>query len=813
MDSLSQDVRFAWRSLRQRPVVTAVALLSLVVGISMSTVVFSLLDAAVLSPLPVRAPGELALLLARRGDGTNHNFSYPDFSDYRAGQKTFTDLIAYSRATVNVRQPSGASAVEAELVSGSYFPTLGVTIRAGRGLTDADDRPGAPPVVVVGESLWRALSPEAGDFAPGSIVVNGRDFTIVGIVSRSFHGMNMGGDVRLWAAIHQQAVIDPFGRESYVPNRTTSWLSVVGRLKPGVTREVAAADLNRVEAALGPSAGRQETRTLVLEPGDQGDSFLPKSTASPLTLLLGAALLVLIVACANVANLLVARTADRGREMAVRTALGASRWRIARLLLIEALVLAATGSAAGLLVARWLAELAVPLFREFGQPVTLDLALNWRVLSFVSAAGVGATVIAGLAPVLTLRAAPAGALGDGGRAASAGLSAARVRRGLVVVQFALSLGLIVSAVLLVRTLANLRSIPTGLDVDHVALLEVSPEAAQYSPDRIRQYYVDAATRLNGVPGVRAAGYGRVIPLGFGGSRVSVFVPGYQLKPDDDTEINYNVVSPSYFDALGIALLDGRLFDDTDTLGRPMAVVVNETMARRYWPDGRAVGREVRFGDDTGPVLEVVGVVRDVKYRRLREDAAPSFYSSVLQSPQPRNGVMHVRTAGDPAVLLETLRRTLAAVDPAVPVTTALTLARQQILNVNDERVAMTIGLALAIAALLLAAVGLYGAMSYAVARRTREIGVRLALGAVPAHVRRIVLGEGLRLALTGSALGLALGFWMGTLVEARLYGVRPGDPLSYAVSAAVLTVIALVACWAPARGAMRVDPSVALRQD
>jgi ABC-type antimicrobial peptide transport system permease subunit len=237
------------------------------------------------------------------------------------------------------------------------------------------------------------------------------------------------------------------------------------------------------------------------------------------------------------------------------------------------------------------------------------------------------------------------------------------------------------------------------------------------------------------------------------------------------------------------------------------------MARRYWPDGRAVGREMRFGGDTGPAFEIVGVVRDVKYRMLREDAGPSFYYSVLQSQRPRNGVMHVRTAGDPSALIEMLRRTLADVDSAVPVTTARTLRSQMMFNVNDERVAMTIGLALALAALLLAAVGLYGAMSYSVAQRTREIGVRLALGAVPAHVRRIVIGQGLRLALAGSAVGLALGFWAGTLVESRLYGVRAGDVTSFAVSAGVLTVVALIACWAPARRAMRVDPVVALRHD
>jgi predicted permease len=814
MDSLWQDARFSCRALRKQPVVTAVAILSLVVGISMSAVVFSLLDAAVLSPLPVRDPDSLVLLLNDRGqDSINHNFSYPDFTDYRSSQQTLVDLIAYSREQVNVRKPDGAAVVNAELVSGAFFSTLGLTMRQGRALNDADDRPDGAPVVVVSELLWRSLSPGSAPFAPQAITLNDRPFTVVGVVDWSFHGMTIGGDVRIWAPLHQQPVIAPSGTESLITRRTVSWLSVMGRLKSGVPREAAEADLNRIESGLAAALNRPEQRRLFFQPGDQGDSSLPRATASPLTLLLGAALLVLVVACANVANLLVARTADRRREMAVRAALGASRGRISRLLLVEALMLGLAGSAAGVLLARWMAELAVPLFREFGQPVALDVGLNVRLVAFAISTGLAATLAAGVVPVIALKAAPASSLGEGGRGASTGAAAARLRRGLVVVQFALSLALVVAAVLLVRTLDNLRSIPTGLDVNHVALLEVSPEAAQYSADRLRQYYGDATSRLRSIPGVRAAAYGRVIPLGFGGSRTTMVIPGYQPAANEDMELNFNVVGPGYFDALGITVLDGRLPDETDVLGRTVAAVVNETMARRYWPTGRAVGREMRFGGDTGPLFQVVGVVRDVKYRMLRESSAPSFYYSVLQSQRPRNGVMHVRTTGDPGELLETMRRTLADLDPAVPVTSARTLRSQVLLNVNEDRVAMTIGLALAIAALLLAAVGLYGAMSYSVAQRTREIGVRLALGAVPREVRWIMLTQGLRLALAGSALGLALGFWMGRMVETRLYGVKPGDVTSFVVSAGLLTVVALVACWAPARRAMRVDPVVALRQD
>lgn len=815
MNSVWQDVRFSWRTIRRRPLVTTVAVLSLVVGISMSAVVFSLLDAAVLSPLDVKEPRRLALVLNRRGpDNVNHNFSYPDFVDYRAGQRTFVDLVAYSRTDLTVRPPGGvAEVIHGELVSGSFFPTIGPRLIAGRGIVESDDQPGAAPVIVMNEVLWRRLFGDPRAFQPKSLLVNDREFAVVGVVEATFHGMTIGSNARLWGAVNQQQVLNPLSGANLLPRRGTSWLTIMGRLKPDATFETGAADLNRIEASLAPAMKRQEKRQLFLEPGEQGDSSLPERTALPLQLLLGAALLVLLVACANVANLLLARATDRGREIAVRTALGASRARISRLLLVETLMLGAAGSALGLLAAVWMAGLAVPLLSDYGRPVTLDVGLNWRVLLFAVATGVGSTILAGLAPVFNVsRSRPAGSLGEGGRGASAGPGGARLRRGLVILQFALSLALIVSAALLVRTLMNLRAIPTGFDLHHVALLSVDPVAAQYKAPRIRQYYADAEARLASVPGATAAGYGRVIPVGFGGSRTTLTVPRYQPVADEDMEINYNTVSPGYFAALGISIIAGRALTEGDIEGRPLVAVVNETMAKRYWPNGPAVGQIIHEGELTDPAIEVVGVARDVKYRMLREEARPSFYRPVGQR-RPGPGVMHVRTAGNPATLMDTLRKTLAAVDPAVPIAEALTLRQQTDLNVNDERVAMTIGLALALAALLLAAVGLYGSMSYTVGQRAREIGVRMALGAVPGDVRRLVLGQGLRLAIVGSAAGVAIGIGLGRRIEDRLYGVSSVDIVSLVVSVAVLASVALVASWAPARRASRVDPVDVLRME
>ena len=811
-DTIAQDVVFGWRMLRRRPLVTSVAVLSLVAGLSMTAVVFNLLYAIVLRPLPVTDPNRLTVLLARRGANLNHNFSYPDFQDYRARQQSFVDLTAYSRADVTVRLDSGAEVFPAELVAGSYFTTLGIGTRFGRGLTDGDVASGAPLAAVVSDTLWRRLAGDDATFSPRTVTINDRPFAIVGVAAPGFGGMIVGRDVRVWLPLIHREFLEP-GRAA-TTERFLSWLTLVGRLKPGVDEARATADLDRIEAVLGPAVQRPEQRTFMLAAGAQGDSILPSIVASPLRLLLGAALLVLVVACGNVASLLVSRTVERGREIAVRTALGASRLRIARMLLIETLLLSGVGAIFGMAVSIWAARLAARLITQYGEPIAVKIGIDWGTFGFVAAAACATALLSALAPIVHVLRAPAtGGLGAGGRQVSAAPAAARLRGGLVVVQFALSLALVGSAALLVRTIVNLRAVPTGFDLDHVALVAIDPAAAQLSPDQTRQFLRDVETRLAAVPGVRAAGYGRVIPIGFGGSRGTILVPGYTPAPNEEMEINFNLVSPQYFDATGIARADGRMFSEADPLTGPIPAVVNETMARRYWPEGRAVGRQFQFYGDDGPPLEVVGVAADVKYRMIREEQGPSFYLPYQRVGRPRAGIMHVRTAGDPAALLPELRRVAMSVDARVPVTDVRTLRDQVSRNLSTERMAMTIGVALGGAALLLAAVGLFGAMSNLVGQRRREIGVRLALGARPAEVARLVVGQGLRLSLAGSVLGIGLALWIGRLIEARLYGVAPFDPLSLAVSIAVLIGVAAVATWAPAARAASTDPVEALRAE
>jgi predicted permease len=813
MSSMLQDLKFAWRLLCRRPALAIVAGASMAAGISLTAVVFSLMDAAVLRPLPVANPDELAVILSQREGGVNHNWSYPDFSDYRAGQRTLTDMLASGGASVTVRGQSGAVVADAEMVSGNYFQMLGVGVRAGRLLTEADLAAGAPPVAIVSDSLWREIAGMGTAFDGRVAIVNGQAFAIVGIVDRGFRGIRIGRDARLWTPLTLQPIVDPGGGQPYWSRRTVSWLTLLGRLRPGTTLEQGGADLTRVEAVLGPAVNRQEKRAIFLAPGHQGDSMLPRATAEPLQLLFVAGLLVVIVAGANVANLLAARAADRHRELAVRMALGAGRSRLIRLLLIEALLIGAASSIVAIGAAAWLAQLVVPLLPGLETPDGLDVGLSWRVAGFVTLLGLLTMALSSLVPVVRIWRGAGQALVDAGRAVSAGAGSQRLRRALVVGQFALSLGLVVTATLLIRTLANVRGIDTGLALDRVVLMEVDPSAAGLTPPRIRQYLDAALARLSAIPGVEAVGYGRIIPLGFGGSRGTIEVPGYTPRPGEDMEINYNGVSAGYFPALGIPLVRGRLPADQDIVGSRPVAVVNETMARKYWTDGVAVGQTFRFSGSEGPGFEVIGVVRDVKYRTLREETAPSFYTSLSQARIPRGGVLHVRTASSPDSMLPTLRKALAEVDMNVPVTIVRTLREQRNRNTADEGLAVTIGVVLGGVALALAAVGLFAAMSSSVGKRTREIGVRLALGARPAAIVGLVMRDSLRLVIIGAALGLTLAYWIAGFVEQRLYGIGAHDPASFGISVLVLTGVALAAAWAPARRAAGVDPIQALRNE
>lgn len=813
MDTVWQDVRFSWRLTRRRPLVSVVAITSLVVGMGLTAVVFAILNAAVIRPLPVHAPDDLVVVLERRATSVNHNLSYPSYQDYRAQQRTLSDVIAVSPTQLSLRMGDRTEIVTAELVTGGYFTTLGIRPVSGRTLNDDDDKWGRAPVAVVSERLlrdWGKALPLSGD---ASIRLNSVPFTVVGVVPDRFGGVFIGRDVDVWIpTAHQPAIQATPGDRRVLTERGMSWLTVLARRRPGVADGVVTDDLMRIERAAAQAAGR-DPRTLYLAPGARGDSVMPESVTGMLRLLLLASGVVLLVACANVANLLMARAADRHREFALRMALGAGRLRLVRQLLFEACLFAGVSAVVALLAASAGARAAATMLVQFGQPMRLDLSLDWRVTGFILGLGLLSTVVSSVVPAIhVLRSTRFAALSEGQRTAGPGRVASVVRSGLVAGQFACSLALVVTAVLLVRTVVNLRQAPTGFATGEVVLVSVSPGAAQYTPERAQAYVTGALARLSAEPGVRAAAYARVTPVAGGGSRQTIAVPGYTPAPEEDMEVNYNVVAGDYFGAMGIELREGNPLSAGAAAGGPIPVVVNSTMASRYWRGARAVGRRFWLGSAAdGDAAEVVGVAADAKYRAVREDPRPSFYLP-LEPRAAMNGVFHVRANSSPAAMVPALRRALAEVDAAVPITSARTLSAQLDRNITDDRLAMTIGLSLAASALLLAGIGLFGAMAHMVGQRTREIGVRVALGATGTSIRRLVLRQALAIACIGTALGLCLALWAANLTASRLYEVGRFDPASFVVAAAILLGVAVASALAPAHRASRVDPVDALRQ-
>jgi predicted permease len=535
--------------------------------------------------------------------------------------------------------------------------------------------------------------------------------------------------------------------------------------------------------------------------------MLSEQLASPMALLLAAGALVLMVACLNVGNLHLARTELRRRELAVRAALGARRAQLIRLVLIDGGLMAAAAGVAAVWLTALFKDRAVGLIAFYGQPVAFATPLDLRLVGVAAILSLLAALLIGLLATWQLPSRVAGTLS----ADRSGSGAPRLtQRILVVAQIALSMALLTGAALLVRTLDRLRHADLGYDARGLAVLQLSPEMARLGPPAAVDYFGRVIRAVSALPGVESAAVAHVMPLDFGGSRATIDVAGYTPAQGEEMDLNFVRISPDYFRTIGLPLRDGRAFDERDGVGQPEGIIVNETMARRFWPGSRAVGRFVRFSSKDPFAVEVIGVVPDVRYRMVREEPTPSFYVPLAQW-RATEAVLHVRIAGDPSSRLPELRRAVSAVDPTVPITRARTLSNQIERNVADERMSMAIGVTMAVVALVLATAGLYATMAFLVGRRTREIGVRMALGARASDVRRIVLGQGVTLALVGVLCGTALSAWVGHALRSQLYGIGSLDVASLVVSATVLAAAALLASWLPARRASRVDPVVALR--
>jgi predicted permease len=806
MDSLLQDLRHSVRALRKTPVFTLAAILTLALGLGVNISVFTVMNAALLESLPVRHSDQLVHVFSLTEEGGEHfDYSYPLYVDLRDNVRTMSGLAAYTYTNVGVSTADRSDRVIAEFVTANYFPVLGVDLAAGPGLAGRDELRGGPATAVISDRLWRTFYDADPAIVGKGVLVNGKAFTVVGVTPRAFEGIVRGQRADVWLAIPQYTAVrnQP---DTILGQRETSWLSLVGRLTPGSTGEQAAAELTSIGRGLnvinaGPGF---DART---RPAGGGDVGLVEDLDRPLRLLMLVVGLILVVASANVANLLLARAHARQPEIAMRQALGASRTRIVRQILTEGAVLAFLGGATGLLLAYWLVAL-FEVRTAGGTLLTLSLEPNGTVIGLAILISALAAVGSGLIPALStsrpdLLTVVKGTA-DGVRAR---FGRQGVRASLVVVQVSRSLVLVVGAGLFLRSLGRLHSVDPSLASDRVVAASLNLSLRGYDEARGRQFYADVLPRVRAVPGVESAALAYVLPVTAGGIRMDV--KGESTRPAVKGMVGVDMVpvSDGFFRTVGIPIVGGRDFSQSDGATAPKVIVINETMRGRFWGEANPIGQTFTIADET---YEVVGVARDTKYRSLREQPRMAMY---LPYPQAHEGVANllVRTNLPPDAVVDSLRAAIRQVDAGMPLYNVRTMAEHVNRSLYLDRLRAELIGYLAALALTLAAVGIYGVVSFTVAERTREVGIRVALGANPRAVLRMMLGTGIKLTSFGVVAGLVLSYWLTRKIAADLFAVKNTDPVTLVGACALLLAVALVATLVPARRATRIDPILALR--
>jgi predicted permease len=816
IETLLRDLRYGARFLIRSPGFALAAVVSLGLGIGGNTAIFSLLDALLLTPMPVAHPDRIVAIYTSDFSSTRYgSSSYPDFQDFRERGAAVADVAAYRLTPLSMNLTGDTEMAFIEAVSGNYFPMLGLGAERGRLLAEADDRPGAAPAVVISHGLWTRRFAGDATAVGRTVQFNGRPFTIVGIAPREYLGAIRGLAIDAWVAMLPSRELASGGR--WIEQRGSRGLMLLGRLRPNVSPAQAQAAFEVVAAQL-YAAYPQAWRTVrnagraisvVAERDARVHPDLTGRVTGFIALLLAVVGLVLLTACANVANLLLARGAARVREIGMRLALGSGRRRLVQQLLTESVLLAAAGGAFGVLVAKWLMDVLVSFKPPVPIPIVFALPLDTFVLTFTLILSAATGLVFGLVPAWhASRTDLVPVLKD--ERASGGRRRSRLRSAFVVAQVASSMLLLVGAGLFVRSLRHARAIDAGFDPSNMIVVSVVPELQGYDEPRGRALYERLIQRVVSVPGVQSAALAESVPLGFGGSRRGTAIEGYQPQPGEDTETAYNVVGPRYFETMRMPIVRGRSFTEADRSGAPPVVIVNEAFARRYWPNADPLGKRLSANGREGPFREVVGITPTGKYNTLGEEPRPFYYVPLLQEYHGAVS-LHVKTAADPRPLLPSVRDAIRGVDAAVPLFDLKTMDDHMLIALLPARLAGTLFGAFGLLALLLASVGIYGVMAYSVAQRTREIGVRRALGAAAGDLLRMVIGDGMRLAAIGFAIGLAAALALTRFAASLLYGVTPTDPLTFAGAVAVLAAAAFVACAIPALRALRVDPVTALR--
>ncbi len=827
----------AFRRLFKTPFVTIVAIVSLALGIGANAAIFSMFNELLLRPLPVPRPTELVNLGApgpkpgsqscNQAGGCDVVFSYPMFRDLQKAQTVFTNIAAHRSFGANLAYRGQTLNGEGMLISGSYFPVLAIRPLIGRLISSEDDRAvGESHVVVLSYGYWQTRFAGNPSVLGETMIVNGQTLTIIGVTPQGFEGTTIGSRPQVYVPITMRGLMTPGFNQFH--RRQSYWAYLFARLRPGVSIDQARAALNTqyhglintVEAPLQKGMSDQtmkkfRARQLTIEPGARGQSSVMREAKAPLTLLLGVTAFVLLIACANIANLLLARAAGRAGEMAVRLSIGAKRSHLVAQLLTESMLLAVLGGLAGLLVARWTLDLIASLLpAEAAQ--TLQFRIDPTVLGFAAIVTLGTGVFFGLFPALhstrpdlasTLKGVtgqPAGARG-----------AARFRTSLAVAQIALSMALLIGAGLFTRSLLNVSRVDLGIKVDTLVTFGLSPELNGYTPERSRLLFARLEERLAGVPSVTGVTASLVPALAGSNWGNDVAVQGFKAGPDTDSGSRFNEIGPAYFRTMGIALVAGREFSPADSLNAPKVAIVNEAFAKKFDLGRDAVGKRIGSGEGRNSKLdtEIVGLVQNAKYSEVKGEIPPQFFRPYRQDEQVGQMTFYVRTSMTPEDFVSSIPKVVAELDPNLPVENLRTMTQQVRDNVFLDRLIGTLSTAFAILATLLAGVGLYGVLAYTVAQRTREIGLRMALGAAPGRVRAMVLKQVGVMTIVGGIIGLTAAMWLGPAAEALLFGLKGRDPLVFGGAAVVLSLIALVAGFVPAHRASRVEPMWALRYE
>jgi predicted permease len=829
------QLRLALRRLVGTPFVTVVAVLSLALGIGANAAIFSLFDQMLLRSLPVPEPEQLVNLSApgpKPGSQSSNVagrtadvFSYPMFRDLEREQEVFSGLAAHRSIGANLAWSGQTESGEAALVSGSYFKVLQLQPALGRLLGPEDDRtPGGHPVVVLSHGYWRARAGSDPGVIDQTLVVNGDAMTIVGVAPRGFRGTSLGAEPDLFAPLTMREILVP-GSEVFEARRSY-WVYLFARLQPGTSRERAQAALNVPYGAIvheveGPlqegmsdeTMARFLKKQVVLSPGDQGQSVIHGEASAPLTLLLGVTGFVLLIACANVANLLLARGASRAGEMAVRLSIGAGRRHLVGQLLGEAGLLAAIGGVAGVLVARGTLR-GVHAMLPGRAAATIQPELDPRVLLFAAGLAVATGLLFGLFPALhATRPDLVTSLRQQAGQASGGRAAARFRTALVTGQIALSMALLVTAGLFTHSLVNVVRVDLGLQAERLLTFRLSPERNGYTNEESAAFFERVEEELAALPGVTDVSSSLVPFLAGSNWGTSVRVEGFDAGPDTDTHSQFSYVGPGFYRTMGVTVLAGRNFTRADAPGTPRVAIVNEAFARKFGLGREAVGKRMAYGRDEGLDIEIVGLVRDTKYSEVKDPPPPQFVTPWRQDDSVGAMSFYARSALEADALLSSVPRLVSRLDAQLPVEDLRTMRQQVRENVFLDRLISTLSTGFALLATILAAVGLYGVLSYAVGQRTRELGVRMALGADGSRLRGMVLGQVARMALVGGVLGLAGALAVARLARSLLFELEGHDPLVLLASAVALGLVAFGAGYVPARQASRVDPMRALRYE